>query len=1091
MNKRILIAVILAVVMVAAATVGIVLDIAASPAAALPPQDYQLLLTELCTKNETVLCDNRGKYPDYLELHNLGEDVNLAGCTLTDGNVTSQPLGNFYIPAGGYRVIFLADELTGFGLSASGGDCIQLLDPAGNIIFQTNTTNLNADQVMVYDAGRYTVSDLPSPGFANDDAGRQAFRTGSRQESALVINEVLVQNDSSLSDGNGLFCDVVELRNTGSTPVLLSSFCLSDNAANRFRFRLPERYLQPGELVLVFCDGQNYVNQNGEIHASFAFGPEEQAVLTAADGSFAAVTPGYFGPDVSLARDAEGNYAGAGVSLGYANDENGIVQFTQSRQAADSTLVISEVLLSSAGVPYNGSFLDAVELTNRSTRPIRTNGWYLTDSSDPFAYAIPEQTLQPGECLVVVCGPDTTGFSLSRTDTLKLMNPQRLFASTVFCSMSPDGQSICLIDSGYSCDASSLGFANTEEGQQAFLAAQLPKGLQISEVMTNNDTYLRGPYGNTCDWVELYNAGAESIQLADYTLSDSAELLHRYALPEQLLAPGQYCVLFFARDSVDLLKDYPVLPGNLSAQGEALYLSRNGRVEDWVSVPALNTDMSYGRYEGRFLELSKPTPEKANVAPAAICAAPVALTAQGRYDGVEYLDIVLEGEGTIYYTTDASRPNRWDKVYNGPIRVSKTTVIRAMCVAPGKKNSPVTDLTYLLNENDHLPVVTIVTDPANFFSEATGIYVYGPSYEPEVPYRGANFWQDWEREITLSLFEPDGTGFTAPCGVTIYGAFSRYQRKKSLAFHFRGKYGASELNYPLFGDEGVSIYESFILRAGGQDSFRARIRDEMITSLAAEYTDIVVQKYRPAVLYINGQYYGLHFIREKINEHFVAANFNVPADTVTLGRDNASDVALYQQLEDFAESHDLRVKENYEQLAAMMNIDQYMDYIIAQICIGNTDNSNVRFFTAEGIPWHWILYDTDLGLFYTDYNAVAGHLNPDGTGAMNAVSTDIITALLKVPEFKEAFLHRLAWQLDTIWTPEVMHARINAMVAEIAPDMPKDLIRWNTSRQQWEHHLEHLRFYIDNRYEQLIPQIQNFFDLTDQQMVGYGFRLAD
>ena len=110
---------------------------------------------------------------------------------------------------------------------------------------------------------------------------------------------------------------------------------------------------------------------------------------------------------------------------------------------------------------------------------------------------------------------------------------------------------------------------------------------------------------------------------------------------------------------------------------------------------------------------------------------------------------------------------------------------------------------------------------------------------------------------------------------------------------------------------------------------------------------------------------------------------------------------------------------------------------------------------------------------------------------MNAVSTDIITALLKVPEFKEAFLHRLAWQLDTIWTPEVMHARINAMVAEIAPDMPKDLIRWNTSRQQWEHHLEHLRIYIDNRYEQLIPQIQNFFDLTDQQMAGYGFRLED
>lgn len=1063
---------------------------AANPMLAEPPRDYPLLITEICTKNETVIPDNQGKYRDYIEIYNTaGEEINLAGCRLTDGNVTSRPLGDLYIPAGGYRVIFLADDLTGFGLAASGGDCIQLLDPAGGIIFQTNTTSLTSDQVMLYRDGQFAVSDQPTPGFSNDEAGYRAFRTGQRRESDLIISELLLENESSLADMDGQFCDVVELYNSGTSPVLLSSYCLSDSETDRFRFRLPEQHLQPGEFVLIFCDGQNYVNQHGEIHASFALSTGESLVLTAADGSFSAVEATFPGPDISFARLAEGQYASAGVSLGYPNDENGIVLFSRSRLDSQAALIINEVLLSSAGVPYDGGFRDVVELVNRSNQAVSTEGWYLSDSSDPFAYPLPAQRLQPGACMVIVCSNQTTGFSLSRTDRLRLMTPQRRFSSEVSCAMSQEGQSICLYGDGYICDAASPGFANTPEGQQAFLASQLPTGLQISEVMTNNESYLRGPYGNTCDWVELYNAGSESLQLADFALSDSSDLLQRYPLPEQMLSPGQYCVVFFARDSLDLRSGYPVLPGNLSAQGEALYLSTGGSVVDFVAVPALGQDMAYGRFEGSFRELSKPTPEKENAAPAAVCAAPVAVTAQGSYDGVEYLDIVLEGEGTIYYTTDASQPNQRDKIYNGPIRVTKTTVIRAMCTAPGKKNSQITDLTYLLNENDHLPVVTIVSDPANFFSDDTGIYTFGLNYEPEEPYKGANFWQDWERAATVSLFEKDGTGFTAPCGVTIYGSHSRYQPKKSLALHFRAKYGASELAYPLFGEDGVSTYESFVLRAGGQDSYRARIRDELITSLASEFTDIVVQKYRPAVLYINGEYFGLHYIREKINEHFIAANCNVPAEDVTLGRANASGVKSYVAVVEYASTHDLTNPEYYEKLGTMMDIDQYMDYIIAQICIGNDDNSNVRFFTTEGGKWRWILYDTDLCFYNPNYNSVEEHLNPWGTGAANYVSTAIINALLKNPDFKDAFLKRLAWQMDTVWAPEVMHPRIDAMVSQISPDMPKDLARWHDTRKNWDKYLDILRRFVDERYDILIPQVQAYFDLTDAQMRAYGFRV--
>ena len=158
MGKRTVLALILSLLLVTAGAASFWLDRAANP---IPEQDlsgYEIRITEICTKNESIIADNSGSYRDYIELYNPGPAVDLTGCRLTDGKLTSPPMDGLWIPAGGYRVIFLADELTGFGLAASGGDCIQLLDPAGHILYQINTTALGRDQVMLYKDGGYVVS---------------------------------------------------------------------------------------------------------------------------------------------------------------------------------------------------------------------------------------------------------------------------------------------------------------------------------------------------------------------------------------------------------------------------------------------------------------------------------------------------------------------------------------------------------------------------------------------------------------------------------------------------------------------------------------------------------------------------------------------------------------------------------------------------------------------------------------------------------------------------------------------------------------------------------------------------------------------
>ena len=468
---------------------------------------------------------------------------------------------------------------------------------------------------------------------------------------------------------------------------------------------------------------------------------------------------------------------------------------------------------------------------------------------------------------------------------------------------------------------------------------------------------------------------------------------------------------------------------------------------------------------------------------------PEAVTAQGVYEDVEYLDVELTGEGNIYYTLDCTVPDTDAMLYTGPIRITETTVIRAVCRQHGKLQSQVLDLTFLLNEQDGLPAVSLVLEPDDLWSTDHGIYVRGHYSESEFPYKGANYWQNWEKTASVSLFEQDGTGFSSPCGVKIFGAFSRALAVKAFSCFFRDAYGVSELNYPLFGDEGLDTYEAFVLRASGQDVFTTRMRDVMITSLVAEATNIPVQKYRPVVLYLNGEYWGVYYIREKINESYVAGNYNVSADTVVLTDKNGFFCAEYMELYNYASTHNLSDPECYSHISTLMDIDEYIDYIVAQMCIGNSDNSNAKFFTYEGGKWTWILFDTDLAFHNVAYPSLAEHLNPGGTGVVDGTSTLLINALLRNPEFKDKFLTRMAWQLNHIWTEENILARIEELDAVIKADLVKDYARWGYDYEEREKFVESLRIFARGRREIMINYTKSYFNLTDEQLRSYGFIL--
>lgn len=312
MKKNILLAFVLLVCLAAAVS----LVLARQP---LPEEENKtLFISELCAKNESVIADNDGKYRDYIELYNSGEDLDLTGCYFTDGSAVTAPLSRIVLRSGEYRLFFLGDA-AGLRLSASGGEALWLSDGSGNILAQATTVSMAADQVMVLGAQGYTLSNSPSPGFPNNATGIEAFRKGKPSENLSVqLSEVLVQNLSSLADENGAFTDVLELYNPTDSAVALGSWWLSDDKENRFSYRLPDISLRSGECLLIYCDNENYISAEGNIHANFALSFGETLCLTDPEGRYSVLDITYPGEDVSMSL-VDGVYTATAVTLGYPN----------------------------------------------------------------------------------------------------------------------------------------------------------------------------------------------------------------------------------------------------------------------------------------------------------------------------------------------------------------------------------------------------------------------------------------------------------------------------------------------------------------------------------------------------------------------------------------------------------------------------------------------------------------------------------------------------------------------------------------------------------------------------------------------------
>ncbi|MBI3134258.1 MAG: CotH kinase family protein [Bacteroidetes bacterium] len=382
-------------------------------------------------------------------------------------------------------------------------------------------------------------------------------------------------------------------------------------------------------------------------------------------------------------------------------------------------------------------------------------------------------------------------------------------------------------------------------------------------------------------------------------------------------------------------------------------------------------------------------------------------------------------------------------------------------------------LTYFDEEHGDLPVISLSTAHKNLVSEKQGLFVFGESaYQDSGFYknwwnRSANFQQrgiDWERAVNFSFFEAGKLVFQQDCGLRISGNATRGFPQKSLQLIARLNYGDDKFNFPFFGEEGNKKYASLVLRNSGNDNTKTMFADLLMQRLA-EGSNLLLQKGKPVVVYINGNYWGIYNIRERIDVYLVAKHESVNEDEVTILegangqlKDGDDDIkAEFDALIAMVKSAAVGDKKIYHTIDEQVDLESFTDYVIFETYYANSDwpGNNSMWYKAGPEKWKWILNDLDYGMAYLGEKQVEADLFEKLRTSETAVSA-LFNFLMTVPEFKTSFKLRaaeiLAGQLSEKRVAEQFAATKNQYETEIE----RHIRRWRMidSKTLWEKNTE-------------------------------------
>lgn len=630
----------------------------------------------------------------------------------------------------------------------------------------------------------------------------------------------------------------------------------------------------------------------------------------------------------------------------------------------------------------------------------------------------------------------------------------------------------------------------------------------INELMQSNVDCIMDDLDDFPDsWVELYNTGDKAVDLSEWRLGVSENPEEAWPLDDTMLPPKQYALVY-----CDKVGEYMHTPFRLdSGKGCEVWLFKRMEVADTVrnlrKQPAPN--ISYGRKTDGGDEwgyMLKPTPNEINRG--GICdydhilGEPVFSEKGFVRNGIKQFKLELslpEGspEGTeIRYTTDGKEPTQDSKKYTSGITINKSTAVRAKLFCEGWLSPRSSVESYIFhNRSVTIPIISLVTDNDYLNDEDIGIFVNNRTHEKDDQV-------NWRRPINIELFDSEETPsrLNQLCETRITGAYSREASRQSMAIYCHKRFGKKNMEYEFFPDQcpGLTDYKSIVLRNAGNDRDGLYMRDAICQRTMAENADIDWQAWRPAVVYINGNYWCMLNIRERANENNIITHYDGLEDIDLIEneelKEGTDDNYLTFRNFVYEKGHTL------SEYAELMDWEEYIRITVMNMYFNNLDypgNNNVLWRPrAEGGKWRWIAKDLDytLGLYGSNpgssgaadhkiiaqwYNPTDWNLHQGANFSITTYSTQFFHSLMENEDFAREFIDRFCIYMGDFLNEKGIRKVWDPMYEMIKDEWKrhKDVVYDNPWWPNYDSELNAVRSWISTRTAEMYKQLSNQYTL--------------